>query len=67
MSFTKVGKVCVLGRDKINVRHMRLWSLGNGNPSEDVQGLEYAEIWSRNPGYYESMVIRYHNLRRNLE
>lgn len=35
---------------------LRLWSSGNGNSNEDVQGLKYTEIWSRNPGYYESMV-----------
>ena len=35
---------------------LSLWYLGNGNPSEDVQGLEYTEIWSRDPGYHESMV-----------
>lgn len=57
MPFTKVGKACVLERDnKINVRHIEVVVLREWNPTEDVQGLEYTEIWSRDPGYYESMV-----------
>ena len=40
----------------MSVPHTELWFLGNGNLSEDVQGLEQTEIQSMDPDYHVSAV-----------